>query len=113
MTGLEPGATVQFSAYVHGWSCDKDEPIGYTCGDPWNQTFQVGIEPDGIADPLSQSIVWSPEQTSPDYYSLIGPVTAQVGEGGDVCVYLRSRTKWAYKHQDAYWDDALLTTQSP
>jgi hypothetical protein len=87
--------------------------MGYSCGDPWNQVFQVGIEPDGLADPFASSIVWSAEQTSPDYYSLIGPVTAQVGSDGSVCVYLRSKTKWAFKHQDAYWDDTRLIVQSP
>jgi len=112
VTGLNPGATVQFSAYAHGWSCDdKDAPRGYTCGDPWNQVFQVGIEPNGVADPFSSSIVWSPEQQAPDHYTLIGPATVQVGTGGNVCVYLRSKTRWAYKYQDAYWDDARLTVQ--
>jgi uncharacterized repeat protein (TIGR01451 family) len=112
VTGLPSGATVQFSAYAHGWSCDSNEPMGYSCGDPSNQTFQVGIEPDGVADPFSSSIIWSTEQTSPDYYSLIGPVTAQVGADGSVCVYLRSKTKWPYKYQDAYWDDTELIVLS-
>lgn len=111
--GLEPGATVQFSAYAHGWSCDKDEPMGYSCGDPWNQTFQVGIAPDGNRDPFSPHIAWSTPKPSPDTYSLIGPITAQVGENGSVCVFLRSQTKWATKYQDAYWDDASLVMTSP
>ncbi len=111
--GLQPGSTVQLSAYAHGWSCDKDEPMGYTCGDPWNQTFQVGIAPDGNTDPFSPNVVWSQPQRSPDHYSLIGPVTAQVGEAGRVCVFLRSKTKWAFKYQDAYWDDASLVMVSP
>lgn len=113
VTGLEPGSTVQLSAHAHGWSCDKDKPMGYTCGDPWNQTFQVGIAPDGNVDPFSPNIVWSTPQRSPDHYSLIGPVTAQVGEGGSVCVFLRSKTKWAFKYQDAYWDDASLVMTTP
>jgi uncharacterized repeat protein (TIGR01451 family) len=113
VTNLSPGATVRFSAHAHGWSCDSDEPMGYSCGDPWNQTFQVGIEPDGVADPFVPSIIWSTERTSPDYYSLIGPVTARVGADGSVCVYLRSRAKWAFKHLDAYWDDTELIVQSP
>ena len=70
VTGLVPGSTVQFSAYAHGWSCDSDDPMGYTCGDPWNQTFQVGIEPNGVADPFSLNIIWSADKRSPDYYSL-------------------------------------------
>ncbi len=108
VTGLEPGATVQFSAYAHGWSCDNDENLGYSCSDPWNQWFQVGIEPNGVADPFSPSVAWSADQLSADHYSLIGPISAQVGAGGSVCVFLRSQTKWGYKFQDAYWDDASL-----
>ena len=113
VTGLEPGATVQASAHAHGWSCDSDDPMGYTCGDPWNQRFQVGIEPNGVADPFSPSIIWSGELQSPDSYRLIGPVTAQVGAGGSVAVFLRSQTKWGYKYQDAYWDDTSLVVTSP
>jgi len=112
VSGLEPGATVQFSAYAHGWSCAQDD-TPYTCGDQWNQTFQVGIEPNGVADPFAPSIVWSEARPSPDTYSLIGPVTAQVGEGGSVAVFLRSKTKWPVKHLDAYWDDASLVVTSP
>lgn len=109
VSGLEPGATVEMRAYGQGWSCDDSEAkIGYTCGDPFNQTFQVGIEPNGIADPFAPSIVWSGETASPDKFRKIGPVSAQVGEGGKVCVFLRSKTKWMYRYQDAYWDDASL-----
>jgi LysM repeat protein len=112
VTGLEPGATVQFSAYAHGWSCDQDgDP--YTCGDQWNQRFQVGIEPNGVADPFAPSIAWSAEQRAPDEFTLIGPVTAQVGASGSVVVFLRSITKWPYKHLDAYWDKASLVMTSP
>ena len=113
VTGLEPGATVQFSAYAHGWSCDKSEPLGYSCGDPWNQVFQVGVEPNGATDPFSPAIIWSPDYQAPDNYTLIGPVTVQVGEGGSVCVFLRSKTKWKFKHQDAYWDDTSLVVTAP
>jgi len=113
VTGLEPGATVQFSAYAQGWSCDSDAHLGYSCGDPWNQRFQVGIEPNGASDPFSPNVIWSPEQLSPDTYRMIGPVTAQVGPNGSVAVFIRSQTKWALLHGDAYWDDTSLVVSSP
>jgi hypothetical protein len=78
-----------------------------------NQSFQVGIEPNGIADPFAPSIVWNEKTYAPDHYKLIGPVSAQVGGEGRVCVFLRSRTKWAYKYGDAYWDDAGLVVTVP
>ncbi|MGD2143152.1 MAG: LysM peptidoglycan-binding domain-containing protein [Anaerolineae bacterium] len=112
VTGLEPGATVEAFAHAHGWSCDEGgEP--YTCGDEWNLTFQVGIEPNGVADPFSPNVVWSPEQKSPDKFRSIGPVSAQVGGDGSVTVILRSKTKWAMQHLDAYWDDASLVVTAP
>jgi len=112
--GLEPHSTVELSAHAHGWSCDdSDAPMGYTCDDPWNQTFQVGIDPNGGTDPFSPNIVWSTAKRSPDRYSKIGPATAQVGDAGTVTVFLRSKTKWMYKYQDAYWDDAKLVMTAP
>ena len=112
VSGLEPGATVQFSAYAHGYSCnDSGDP--YTCGDSWNQVFRVGIEPNGSADAFSPGVVWSADQRAPDTFQLIGPVTAQVGGSGTVTVFLRSKTKWQYKHQDAYWDDTSLVVTAP
>jgi hypothetical protein len=115
VSGLEPNSTVQLSAHAHGWSCDDSDGarLGYSCGDPWNQTFQVGIATDGNVDPFSPNIVWSQPQKSPDTYRRIGPATAQVGPGGTICVFLRSKTKWPFKYSDAYWDDASLVMTSP
>jgi hypothetical protein len=105
--GLEPGSTVVLTAHAHGWACDEDGPP-YTCADPWTQTFQVGIEPNGGTDPFSASVVWSPERQSPDTYGLIGPAAAKVGPAGSVTIFLRARSRSALKHLDAYWDDASL-----
>jgi LysM repeat protein len=113
VTGLEPGADVQFSCYGQGFSCSDSDSGAMSCGDPWNQWFKVGIEPNGVADPFSPSVIWSPDQLSPDVYNLIGPVTAKVGPNGSVAVFTRSETKWGYKHQDAYWDDCSLVVTSP
>lgn len=109
VSGLTPGATVQFSAYAHGWVCDNDERVGYSCGDRGNVFFRVGIEPNGATGAPAAGVIWSPEQWGVwDQYALIGPVTAQVGASGSVAVYLHAKTKWPVKHQEVYWDDASL-----
>lgn len=110
----EAGSTVELTAYAHGWSCDDGagSKMGYSCGDPYNQSFRVGIEPNGIADPFAPSVVWNENAYAPDHYKLIGPVSAQVGEGGRVCIFLRSKTKWQYKYADVYWDDVKLVQTS-
>jgi LysM repeat protein len=104
------GSMVELSAYGHGWSCDDSagSKMGYSCADPYNQSFRVGIEPNGVADPFAPSVVWNDKVYAPDHYKLIGPVSAQVGEGGRVCIFLRSQTKWQYKYADVYWDDVNL-----
>lgn len=111
--GLEPGTKVKFSAYAEGWSCDEVNENATSCGDEWSMFFRVGIEPNGAVNPFSPNMVWSAKTLSHNNYGLIGPVEAVVGESGKVVVFLRSKTKWAYKHQDAYWDDAKLVALGP
>jgi LysM repeat protein len=110
----EPGSIVELTAYAHGWSCDDGagSKMGYSCGDPYNQGFRVGIEPNGVADPFAPSVVWNDKVYAPDHYKLIGPTSAQVGEGGRVCIFLRATTKWQYKYADVYWDDVKLVQTS-
>jgi LysM repeat protein len=112
VSGLTPGATVKLSAYAHAWSCGQDEPMAYSCGDNYNMLFRVGIDPNGGTDPWSQSVVWA-SGYSYDEYRKIGPVEAQVGENGRVTVFLRATSKWAYKHNNIYWDDAKLVYTEP
>ncbi|MBN1977508.1 MAG: LysM peptidoglycan-binding domain-containing protein [Anaerolineae bacterium] len=117
VTGLRPGATVALSAYAHTWTCISftggDNGPGTTCGDRWAMPLLVGIEPNGVADPWAPSIVWSGDYYYPDTFGLVGPVTAQVGPAGSVCVYLRSWSKWATRGgNDTYWDDAALVYAS-
>ncbi len=112
VTGLTPHATVQFSAYAHAWACDTDEGGPYSCGDTYQMLFRVGIDPNGGTDPWSPNIVWA-SGYSYDEYRLIGPVQAEVGDAGTVTVFLRATATWAYKHNDAYWDDASLVYTTP
>ncbi|MEA3376369.1 MAG: LysM peptidoglycan-binding domain-containing protein, partial [Chloroflexota bacterium] len=111
--GLQPGQTVQFSAYGHSWSCNTMNEDATSCGDPRAMVLKVGIDPHGGTNPLAANVIWTDDQVSPDQYRLIGPVTAEVGSEGKVTVFLRSIASWAVKHNDAYWDDASLVTTSP
>ncbi len=116
VTGLRPGATVQLTAYVHTWCCNEmvgNRGYATTCCDQWGMWAQLGIEPNGLADPFSPSVIWSQNYYVPDYYQPIGPLMAQVGANGTVVVFLRSTVKWPEKHIDAYWDDASLTYVGP
>ncbi len=112
VTGLTPGATVRLSAYAHSWTCGDDDHAAFSCGDPHQMLFRVGIDPNGGTDPWNPGIVWA-SGYSRDEFRMIGPVETQVGEAGTVTVFLRATAKWSYKHNDVYWDDASLVYTTP
>lgn len=81
-------------------------------GDPWNDaianfTFCVGIDPAGGMDPRGDTVVWGRGAHIYNDHAQVPPVEA-VAESETVTVFLRSKTLWAFKHCDAYWDDAEL-----
>jgi len=112
VAGLSPNATVQLSAYAHTWSCDDDAHGALSCGDASNMLFRVGIDPNGGTDPWSPNIVWASGYSN-DVFRLIGPLQAQVGAAGTVTVFLRATARWAFKHNDVYWDAASLVYTTP
>lgn len=103
-----------------GWAPrDKDHiPIGaknwYLDGDTdssdWrNFTFWVGIDPTGGINPLADTVVWG--QGIHQYNEYVEPIPAVEieAQADTITVFLRSRTLWPFKHNDAYWDDTELT----
>jgi len=125
---VEPGTELHFSARAHAWSNSKDgdhaddarwsEGPGHEAGycleghapnDDWaNFTFSVGIDPTGGIDPLSDRVIWGQGAHIYNEYADVPSVTA-VAEADTVTVFLRSKTAWPFKHNDAYWDNAELT----
>lgn len=135
---VEPGTRLGLSAYAHAWSNGYDggphnndprwsEGVGRKIVailegeappvDPLhpdaqrdgigNFTFWVGIDPTGGIDPYSDAVVWG---QGFHIYNGFGNLTAEaVAEAGTVTVFLRSRTMWEYRHNDAYWDGCILT----
>ena len=132
--GVNPGAQLTLTAWAHAWSnhtikhednpqwsegagksvvawAEGSQPV---TGDPQqdarsNFTFWAGIDPTGGTDPLSAVVEWSPGWHVYNGYCqqlALGDVTAV---GDTVTVFLRSRTMWKFKHNDAYWDDVELT----
>jgi hypothetical protein len=132
------GSKVRFTVWAHAWSNHKDperpddfpnpddprwsEGAGF---DPFfelegslaeggektalsNFTFWVGIDPTGGLDPFANSVVWGSGAHIYNSYSQVPAVeTTAVNE--TLTVFTRARTKFPYKHNDAYWDDARLT----
>jgi hypothetical protein len=130
------GTRVRLSAWAHAWSnCqgrpNTDDPRwsegpGYAPGfllegeqppagspgsttDWQNFTFRLGIDPRGGTDPSGASVVWGRGAHIYNQYAEVPPVEV-VAEADQVTVFLRSTTLWPFKHNDAYWDDAALSS---
>lgn len=139
---VEPGVTITLTAFAHAWSntplpgyewC-KDRG-GCSCGvgfeetfilegdapplngDPWNDaignmTFYVGIDPTGGVDPTAGSVVWGRGAHIYNAHRAVPSVIVETGSDV-ITVFLRSKTLWAFKHNDVYWDDVILMQKDP
>lgn len=130
------GQRLRFGIYAHAWSNHKDpegdfpypedpqwsegagfehvkwaegsQPItGETQQDAKsNFLFRVGIDPKGGLDPFSPDIVWSKGW---HIYNGFDEVSVEaVANGNEVTVFTFAISRWPFKHNDVYWDDASL-----
>jgi hypothetical protein len=134
---VAPGSRLCLTAWAHAWSNHKIEGHGdcyengrCSCGvgegaafilkggapalngDPWNDaipnfTFYVGIDLTGGMNPFAETVVWGRGAHIYNTHAQVPEVEA-VAQGDTVTVFLRSKTLWAFKHNDAYWDETKL-----
>lgn len=124
---VTPGTRLRLTAWAHAWSNWQDGPHpddprwsegpgydagfaleGEVSGDDWrNFTFYVGIDPTGGTDPYASTVVWNRGAHIYNEHAQL-PAVEATAQTGTVTVFLRSKTLWAYKHNDAYWDDVEL-----
>ena len=72
-----------------------------------NFQFRVGIDPTGGVDPLAERVVWSGRYSN--YNGYLAPlVVGAKAQSSTVTVFIESKTAWAFCHNDAYFDEALL-----
>lgn len=138
---VEPGVRLKLSAMAHAWSNHNDldgyewcaddglcsagvgQEIAFIsegeapelCGDPWsdaiqNFTFRLGVDPTGGTNPYADTVVWG---WGAHIYNEFAPVpeVEVVAEAEMVTVFLHSKTLFAFRHNDAYWDDVELTVE--
>lgn len=132
---VEPGTRLRLSAWAHAWSnshlgphvddprWSEGEGVGYEHffavegaegldDEARNFTFWLGIDPRGGTDPYAETVVWGQGAHIYNAYRPVPPVEA-VAQAERVTVFLRSRTLWPFKHNDAYWDDVHLRVVGP
>ena len=109
VTGLAVGSTLTFSAWAQVWSSGQDNPD--RCEEFGNYRVWAGIDPNGGRDGNSGNIVWSQPIMTCNEWVLV-QVTA-VAKSSTITVFLKGEPEYRMKHNDAYWDNASLTVQSP
>lgn len=128
--GVKSGERLRLTAWAHAWSNDEGAPppndedgrwsegAGFDCfyaqegseglnSDLENFTFSVGVDPTGGRDPHADTVVWGRGAHIYNCYHEVPSVEVKA-RNSTVTVFLRSRTLWPFKHNDAYWDDVTL-----
>ena len=76
-----------------------------------NFGFEIGIDPTGGTNPFSETVIWG--QRLYIYNGYVEPLVVEaVAQNATVTVFLKSKTMWAFTHNDAYWDNVELTVVS-
>ena len=102
------GSGLRLTAWAQSWSSANDDP---NVSEGGVYTLYVGIDPTGGTNWAAPSVVWSAGNGTMDQWvHLAVEATAQAGT---VTVFLRGHAQYALKHNDAYFDEACLTTTTP
>jgi len=119
VSGLTPGARLQFSAFTQAFNCSNDlgcfGPAGrmgysYEAGE---NSVRVGIDPTGGINPFSSNIVWSSYANPLDAYAQ--QAVEAVAQSDKATVFIWSAPQYSLKHLETFVDNASLvvTGQGP
>jgi LysM repeat protein len=106
---VTPGTRYRFTIWGQVWSSADDDPDYST--DPAYPNLQVGIDPTGNWNPWSSDVIWSGTYT---FFDTWGQLAVEAVARNDVItVFMRSAPNFPVKHNDMYWDDAVLVALGP
>ncbi len=105
---VTPGQLYCFGIWGHAWSSSQDDPaMSHSELQQW-----IGVDPSGETDWESPNVIWgAPRQyySEPGQDNAYGPFTLVVrAQSTHLTVYTKSQPSWPVKHNDVYWDDAIL-----
>jgi len=104
---VEIGRQYCFTIWGHSWSSTDDNPATSD-----NTLIQkVGIDPAGGTSWQSSNITWGAETEQYNEYGFF--YVCSVAQSNYLTVFTFSEPEWAAKHNDVYWDDAILELFEP
>jgi hypothetical protein len=112
---VEVGLNYRASIYMHHWYSDcssepHTEPLMRDCKTPFSSAWaelRLGVDPLGLDDPQSESIVWTEPTQQYGFYNTEWRVDA-VAESEKLTVVASSWTSYPLMHEDWYVDAAVL-----
>jgi LysM repeat protein len=107
------GAKLRFTVWGQVWSTNDESPI--SARPSRDIRLKIGLDPlggnNGNPSPLNGQVVWSAEQSPADgYVQFSVEVEARAST---VIVYTYSTMRDNVRHNDVFWDDAILETIAP
>jgi LysM repeat protein len=101
---VTPGVRYRFTIWAHVWSSTQDNPD--ISVDPAYPHLRVGIDPTGNWDPWAGTVIWSGSYHPIDQWMQLA--IEAVAQNNIITVFMYSNPNWPVKHNDTYWDDAVL-----
>jgi LysM repeat protein len=102
--GVVPGQRYRFTIWAQVWSSSEDNAD--RSQDPAYPNLQVGIDPSGDWNPWAATVVWSLTYAPYDRWQQLA--IEAVAQKDVITVFVRSEPNFPVKHNDMYWDDAVL-----
>ncbi|MCL5997962.1 MAG: LysM peptidoglycan-binding domain-containing protein [Chloroflexi bacterium] len=113
VTNVKVGSKLRFSAWGESWSTNDESPISARPSP--DIKLKIGIDPmggnNGQASPLNGQVVWSEEHDAKDSFTQF-TVEAEA-KSQTVIVYMYSTMKEPVRHNEVFWDDAVLEYTAP
>lgn len=112
ITGVKPGAKLRFSVQGSAWSTNDESPI--SSRPSRDIKLRIGIDPqggdNGQPDPSGAQVVWSGEKDSKDAFARFAVEVE--ARNATVIIYTFTTMRDVVRHNESFWDDALIETVS-
>ena len=110
ITGVKVGAKLRFTVQGSAWSTNDENPI--SSRPSRDIRLRIGIDPqggdNGRPDPTGAQVIWSQEQEARDAFAKFS-VEAEA-RSTTIIVYTFATMRDVLRHNEAFWDDALVET---